>query len=66
MTLGTVCIEKLWLEVSPGPEGAMTIGSSVNTFRKSDEALDSIGQLVEDRLLREVDEADGAAAWRQQ
>ena len=66
MSLETVCIEKLWLEVSPGPEGAITIGSSVNTFRKSDEALDSIGQLVEDRLLREVDEADSAAAWMQQ
>ena len=53
MTLDTVCIEKLWLKDSPDSEGALTVVSSVDTFRKSDKASGSIGQLVEDRLVRE-------------
>ncbi len=51
--------------VNPSAEGVKTRSSSSDTSDKFDEALGLIGLLIEDNLLREVDEAESAhALWK--
>jgi hypothetical protein len=57
--------KNLWAAVNPSAEGVKTRSSSSEASDKSDEALGLIGLLVEDHLLREVDEAESAhALWK--